>query len=89
MDDIDQYYSMLESDFLKLCDIAEKHTRKPLDEFNIYSTKREILDALVCAKCFNMDRYKRSQGGKKSAQNMTEAQRKERARNAGKAKGKK
>ena len=88
VDDIERYFAMLESDFIKLCDEAEKHTRKPLDRFNIYSTKTAVLDALLCARCFNIERKKRSQGGQKSASNMTAEQRSERARRAGSTKRK-
>lgn len=84
--DIEKYFDMLESDFIKLCDEAEKHTRKPLDAFNLYSTKSAVLDALVCARCFNIERKKRSQGGQKSASNMSAEQRSERARRAGSTK---
>lgn len=86
MDDIEQYYLMLESDLNKLYDVAEKHAKTPQDSLDYICTKTVLMDAIKDAKAYNMERKKRSQGGQKSASNMTAEQRSERARRAGSTK---
>lgn len=88
MDDIEQYFLMLESDLEKLHNVAEKHAKTPVDSFNYISTKTALMDAIKDAKAYNVERKKRSQGGQKSAGNMTAEQRSERARRAGSTKKK-
>ena len=95
MDEIEQKYHDIEQDFYELHAIAEQELLLALklseheeDEAqNIFTflntTKLEMLNAITKAKCYDIERFKKSQGGKKSANNMTKAERVARAKRAG------
>lgn len=81
--DIESYYNDLENDLARLAQVAQMQAKDLADEIEQARTVEELRDAIIRAKCFDIDRLKRSQGGRKSASNMTKEQRQERARKAG------
>ena len=90
MFDIEQKYNGLENDLTRLFDYAtnEKQNLHLVDELEMARTYEDIKDALQLAKLYEIDRLKRSKGGRKSSANMTAEQRRERARKAGQARRK-
>ena len=98
MDEIEQKYHDIEQDFYELHAIAEQELLLALklseheeDEAqNIFTflntTKLEMLNAITKAKCYDIERFKKSQGGKLSAKKLSKAERIERARKAGSVK---
>lgn len=81
--DIEAYYSERETDLARLAQLALPQAKDLADEIEQARAVEALRDVIVKAKCFDIERLKRSQGGRKSAQNMTKRQRQERARKAG------
>ena len=88
--DIEQYYNEKENDLTRLYELADNTAQQMhlVDELEVARAFEELKDVLVKAKCYDIERLKRSQGGKKSSHNMTTEQRRERARKAGRTKKK-
>lgn len=98
MEQIEQNYYDLEKDFLFLCSITEQELNLAIklsdDEVEetqnaigfLETTKTQVLEAINKAKSYDIERFKKSEGGKKSSQNMTKAERIARARKAGSVK---
>lgn len=73
---------------LYLVDELKQQNLHLVDELELAKVYEDIKDALQLAKLYEIDRLKRSKGGRKSSANMTAEQRRERARKAGQAKRK-
>lgn len=98
MEDIERKYHDLENDFIFLCSITEQqlslYIKLSDDEGEevqnaigfLQATKTQVLEAINKAKSYDIERFKKSQGGKKSSQNMTKEERIARARKAGSVK---
>ena len=78
--EIELYYNCLD-DFV--CKLDKHVTETTGKSYGLHFL--ELREAIYKAKALDIDRYKKSQGGKKSARNMTKAERSERARKAGRA----
>lgn len=90
MFEIEQKYNELENDLTRLFSFAtdEKQSLHLVDELELAKAYEDIKDALQLARLYEIDRLKRSKGGRKSSANMTAEQRRERARKAGQARRK-
>lgn len=86
--EIELYYNEVENDIKKLNKIALGNCAGIDDELQVALIINELLNVYKKAKLYDILQHKRSEGGKKSWQNMTEKERTERARKAGKAKKK-
>lgn len=82
--DIEAYYNERETDLARLAQLALQQAKDLADEIEQAQAIEALRDVIAKAKSFDINRLKRSQGGRKSAQNMTKQQRQERARKAGK-----
>lgn len=85
MRNIEENYLILESDLRKLTTMAIRGVSSQKDDFDVAFASYEIEVALDKAKAYDILKYKQSQGGKKSSNNMTKNERIKRARKAGKA----
>ena len=82
---IDLFYTWLERNVLEI--EARTLKKKGSDKKQVFFN--DLKTAIVKARCYDLERLKRSQGGRKSSQNMTAEQRSERARRAGSTKKRK
>ncbi|MBO7731333.1 MAG: hypothetical protein J6S67_02220 [Methanobrevibacter sp.] len=86
MEDIAKNYGAIYHDFNIIYLIAKVNACLHTEVVDLESIKNEIEDCLDKAQKYDELRYKQSQGGRKSASNMTKEERIARARKAGRTK---
>ena len=87
--DIELNYNELKNDLHNLYTTCMENVERLDDELYYCKAYEDIKNAIEKARLYDINKYKQSQGGKKSALNLTKQERTERARKAGRAKGKK
>lgn len=85
--DIEMKYNELKNDLHKLYTACMENVDRLDDELFYCKAYEDIKDAIAKARLYDIRKYKQSEGGKKSALNLSKQERTERARKAGKAKG--